>query len=149
MQSYRLILKTIVASLVVIGTNALGNYALKRGLRHTDVSATTWAPMPYIRALFHPWVMAGVILMLGWLYSRLALLSWADLSYVLPITSFSYVLSAILGASWLHENVSSIHWIGTCVIALGVAVTSLTFPETTPGRDHTFSETTPERSHTE
>jgi len=130
-RSHHLFVKTTVLALIVMGTNSFGNYALKMGLSG-DAGVSSWSPMPYIRALFHPWVIAGVLLMLGWFLSRLVLLSWADLSYVLPVTAFSYVLSAALGVVLLHEAVSDVHWAGICLITLGVALTIFTRPGTTP-----------------
>jgi len=130
-RSYHLIIKTTIVALIVMGTNAFGNYALKLGLSD-GAGVSSWSPMPYIRALFHPWVIAGVLLMLGWFLSRLVLLSWADLSYVLPVTAFSYVLSAALGIALLRESVSNVHWAGICLITVGVACTIFTRPGTTP-----------------
>jgi len=132
MQSYHLILKTAAVACVVMATNAFGNYALKLGLSNGAGVRASWAPWQYVRALAHPWVIAGVLLMLGWFISRLMLLSWADLSYVLPVTSFSYVLSAGLGAMLLREDVSLVHWGGISLITLGVAFTIFTRPGTTP-----------------
>ena len=131
MAKHHLILKTIVVSAVVIATNVFGNYALKRGLPDGSM-ALSWAPLPYIRALYHPWVALGVLLLFGWFASRLVLLSWADLSYVLPVTAFSYVLSALVGAMLLNESVSPVHWAGIWLITLGVAFTVFTRPGTTP-----------------
>lgn len=125
----QIIWKTILTSAVVIGTNVIGNYGLSRGLRQVGV-IETWSPLPYIRAFAHPWVLVGVIFMLGWLISRLILLSWADLTYVLPVTSFSYVLSALAGAFLLHERVSLRHWSGIVSITIGVSLVGFTYPET-------------------
>lgn len=129
--TYRLVVKTITTCMVVMGTNVMGNYALKRGLSHTSIG-TSWSPLAYIGAFSHPWVIAGVLFMLAWLITRLTLLSWADLSYVLPVCSFSYVLSVIVGGEILGERISRLHWLGTCVVTLGVALTVLTPPETNP-----------------
>ncbi|HZP22988.1 MAG TPA: EamA family transporter [Terriglobales bacterium] len=130
-----LVLKTIVVSFVVMATNVFGNYALKLGLSSGAGAVLGWAPMPYLRALAQPWVIAGVLLMLGWFISRLMLLSWADLSYVLPVTAFSYVLSALLGATLLREKVASLHWAGIFLITLGTGFTIFTRPGTTPSGD--------------
>ncbi len=124
-----LVWKTAIAGLVVIATNVLGSYCLTRGLRSVGVIAS-WSPIPYIYAFRNPWVSVGVILMIGWLITRLALLSWADLSYVLPVTAFSYVLTAITGAVYLNERVNDLHWIGISLITAGVALVVLTPPET-------------------
>ena len=57
--------------------------------------------------LFHPWVALGVVLLILWLLSRMALLSWADLSYVLPVTSVGYVLVALIGKLLLNEPITA------------------------------------------
>ena len=48
----------------------------------------------------------GVLLMILWMLSRMALLSWADLSYVLPVTAIGYVLVALVGKALLDEQIS-------------------------------------------
>jgi drug/metabolite transporter (DMT)-like permease len=123
--------KTIVASIVVMATNTAGNLFLKVGLDRARLDVG-WAPGPYIAAFSHLWIDVGVICLIAWMFSRLALLSWADLSYVMPVTAFSYVLTPIVGALFLHEHVTVLEWLGSASIALGVAVTMFTFPETAP-----------------
>ena len=56
--------------------------------------------------LFQPWVALGVVLLIVWQLSRMALLSWADLSYVLPVTSVGYVLVALIGKVLLNEQIT-------------------------------------------
>ncbi|HEX5413502.1 MAG TPA: DMT family transporter [Terriglobia bacterium] len=129
-ESQRLLWKTTIVCVIVVGTNVIGNYALARGLRHIG-GIESWSPVPYIEAFVHFWIAVGVILMVIWLIARLLLLSWADLSYVLLVTSFSYVLTAVAGAVGLHEVVSWVHWLGICLITLGVALVARTSPHTT------------------
>ncbi len=124
-----LVWKTAIVSIVVIATNVFGSYCLTRGLRSIGVIAS-WSPLPYIYAFRDPWVSIGVVFMIGWLVSRLALLSWADLSYVLPVTAFSYVFTAIVGDVYFNEHVDRVHWAGISLITLGVALVALTPPET-------------------
>ena len=128
-KQHAVIVKTVVASVVVVATNVIGNYALSRGM-HQVGEVLSWSPMAYIRTFTHPWVAVGVVFMLAWLASRLALLSWADLSYVVPVTSFSYVLSAMVAQAYLGEHVSGLRWAGIAVITLGVALVAITYPET-------------------
>ena len=128
-KQHEVIVKTVVASVVVVATNVVGNYALSRGM-HEVGELLSWSPMAYIHTFTHPWVAIGVFFMLAWLTTRLALLSWADLSYVVPVTSFSYVLSAIVAQVYLGEHVSALRWVGIAVITLGVALVALTYPET-------------------
>ena len=73
-----------------------------------------------IAALFHPWVALGVVLLIVWTLSQMALLSWADLSYVVPVTAIGYVLNALAGKYLLAEDVSSPQWTGIVLITAGV-----------------------------
>ena len=85
----------------------------------------------YITVLFRPMVSLGVLLLILWLASRMAMLSWADLSYVLPVTSLQYVLVVIAGRVLLDERVSVYRWIGIASITAGVALVSgATVPQT-------------------
>jgi drug/metabolite transporter (DMT)-like permease len=126
--------KTAITTTVVIVSNAAGNYAISLGM-HQVGQLVTWWPGPYIRAFSNSWVTAGVLFMLLWVGSRLALLSWADLSYVLPVTSFSYVLSAALGRVLLNERVSAVRWLGIIVLTVGVALVAITNPHTADADD--------------
>jgi uncharacterized membrane protein len=114
-------------ALAVVVLNALGNYCLSRGMRTLG--------QVDLRAATNPWVLAGVVLLIGWLLAQLSLLSWADLTYVLPISAVSYVFSAILGAVSLHEHVSALRWAGILLIAGGVAVVSRTRARTAPEKE--------------
>ena len=112
-------------AVAVVFFNASGNYFLSLGMRRLGplVSAS---PVDYILAIFHPAVLLGVLLLIGWLISQLSLLSWADLTFVLPISALAYVISAILGAISLHEHVSFSRWAGIALISGGVLVVSRT-----------------------
>jgi drug/metabolite transporter (DMT)-like permease len=115
----RLRLKTWLFAIVVVFSNVFGNLFLKRGM--PPVLAT---PLDYITVLFHPWVALGVLLLIVWLMSRMALLSWADLSYVLPVTSVGYVLVAVAGKVMLNEQITMQRWAGIGLIVAGVALVS-------------------------
>ncbi len=118
-------------ALAVVFFNVTGNYFLSVGMRSLGPLVSP-APLDYIRALFHPLVMLGVVLLIGWLISQLSLLSWADLTFVLPITALAYVIAAVLGALVLHEHVSGWRWTGVALIGLGVFVVSHTKARTAP-----------------
>ena len=105
--------------MVVVFSNVFGNFFLKRGM--PPALAT---PLAYITVLFHPWVALGVLLMIVWMLSRMALLSWADLSYVLPVTAVGYVLVAIVGKVLLNEQITMQRWAGIGLIVAGVALVS-------------------------
>ena len=85
----------------------------------------------YIKAIFNPWVMVGIALLILWMLSRMALLSWADLSYVLPVTSIGYVLAAVTGMLFLGERIGGRRWLGTLLIMAGAILVGRTSARTT------------------
>ena len=116
-ETARLRAKTWTCATVVVLSNVLGNFFLKRGM-----PADLPTPLAYIAALFQPWAALGVVLLITWMLSRMTLLSWADLSYVLPVTSIGYVLVALEGKLFLHEVISVKRWAGIVLIMAGVAL---------------------------
>jgi drug/metabolite transporter (DMT)-like permease len=73
-----------------------------------------------LTAVRTPWVIAGILLLIGFFASYLTALSWADLTFVLPATSLGYVIVALLGKYWLHEQISGARWLGITLITFGV-----------------------------
>lgn len=129
----RLDFRTGMLSGFVVLTNVLGNFSLSWGMKHENAPLGI-APLPYIRLIFSPWVLAGTILLTFWLLSRMTLLGWADLSYVLPITSSGYILTALVGKFIFAEQISWIRWMGTALIVAGMILVGLTIPNTTAAR---------------
>ena len=115
----RLRWKTRVFAIIVILSNTSGNFFLAWGMRHR---ALALSPRDYIAAIFSPYVLLGITLLVLWLLSRMALLSWADLSYVLPVTSLGYVASAFIGRYLLDERISGVRWTGTLLIVAGTVL---------------------------
>jgi len=74
-EAARLRLKTWICAAVVVLSNVFGNFFLKKGM-----PADLPTPWSYVTVLFHPLVTLGVVLLILWMMSRMALLSWADLS---------------------------------------------------------------------
>ena len=105
--------------MVVVFSNAFGDFFMKRGLPDSARLAT---PLDYLAMLFQPWVALGVGLLILWQLSRMALLSWADLSYVLPVTSVGYVVVALIGKVLLSEQITPRRWAGIVLIMAGVAL---------------------------
>lgn len=126
----RIRFKTRVFAFIVIFSSALGNFFLTWGLKHWG-GELAYSPLDYIRAIFNPWVMLGISLLIVWLLSRMALLSWADLSYVLPVTALGYVVAALFGKFFLDERISPERWAGTLLIVAGIALVGRTSPQTT------------------
>jgi uncharacterized membrane protein len=128
-ESARLRWKTWSCAVLVVLSNVFGNFFLKSGMPAQLDSA-----LDYITVLFRPTVTLGVLLLILWLASRMALLSWADLSYVLPVTSIGYVLVAIAGRVFLHEQITVRRWAGITLIMAGVALVSGGTPPQTMAR---------------
>ncbi len=126
-----LALKTHVITVLVIVANVLGNFFMSLGLKRRGEVLGPSA-LEYIRVLFDPLVGLGVVLLIVWLLSRMALLSWADLSYVVPVTSLGYGLNAVMGAALLGERMHWTRWSGTLLIVAGTALVGSTSIRTTP-----------------
>lgn len=98
-------------------------------MKHRTESLTL-SPLSYVQAIFSPWVAAGILLLILWMLSRMALLSWADLSYVLPVTALGYVLNAFMGKLFLDEQITIARWAGTLLIVAGTALVGWGNPQT-------------------
>ena len=126
--SHRLVWKTRLFAAIVVVTNVLGNFALSWGIKHgAAMDGSAWS---LVRVLVDPWVFCGILLLSGWVLSRMALLSWADLSYVIPVTSVGFVLNAVMGAIFLGEVITRARWAGTLCIVGGTVLVGLTAPRT-------------------
>jgi uncharacterized membrane protein len=115
--------------LLVILLNASGNLSLALGMRGLGEMMSA-NPLGYIRAMFHPQVALGIVLLILWLLTRMALFSWADMSFVVPVTAVGYILAAILGHFFLGEVISTVNWLGTFLIFFGTACVGATKPKT-------------------
>src|SRR5437870_9417639 len=74
-----------------------------------------------ILTILNPWILTGILFLLGFFAAYMTALSWADLTYVLPATSLGYVLLALIAKFLLHEQVTFLRWIGIGLIAVGVS----------------------------
>ena len=108
----------LVLALVAICA-PLVDSCLARGMRELP-SISLDHPAALIAAVFHPWIAAGIALLIGFFACYLTALSWADLTYVLPTTAFGYVIIALLSHFWLQEYISPYRWAGILLITLGV-----------------------------
>jgi drug/metabolite transporter (DMT)-like permease len=104
---------------IVTLTSSLGDTFLDAGMKQVGPVSLHHLGSLLI-ALKVPWILAGIVLLLGFFASYLTALSWADLTYVLPATSLGYVVVALLSKFWLHEQISTSRWIGIFFIVAGV-----------------------------
>jgi uncharacterized membrane protein len=123
--------KTRLFAIIVVLANVLGNTALTEGMKR--VGSLGASPLLFLKAIFNPFVMLGITLLIVWMLSRMTLLSWADLSYVLPVTSIGYILQAFVGKYLFHETIAWERWAGTLLIVAGIVLVGLTSPRTTAG----------------
>src|ERR1700759_4371938 len=108
----------IILAIVTL-TSALGDTFLDVGMKQLGpVSLHHLSTL--LVALKLPWVLAGIVLLLGFFSSYLPALAWADVTFVLPATSFAYVVVALLSRFWLHEQITPARWLGIFCIVAGV-----------------------------
>jgi drug/metabolite transporter (DMT)-like permease len=105
--------------LAVMLTASVGDTLLSHGM--TQVGPVTMARLGMLLvALRNPWVITGILCLLGFFASYLTALSWADLTFVLPATAFGYVVVAFLAKYWQHETITVYRWAGILLIVCGV-----------------------------
>jgi len=97
----------------------LGDTLLDRGMSQMPAISLDH-PLALISAVFTPWIVAGIALLIGFFASYLTALSWADLTYVLPATAFGNVIVALLAKFWLNEPITPYRWAGIALITIGV-----------------------------
>ena len=105
--------------LCVMLTASVGDTLLSHGM--AQVGPVSFSNLGLLlAALRNPWVIAGILLLLGFFASYLTALSWADLTFVLPSTAFGYIVVALLAHFWQHEHISVSRWLGIILIVCGV-----------------------------
>jgi uncharacterized membrane protein len=105
--------------LCVMLTASVGDTLLSHGM--SQVGPVSFSNLGHLfTALRNPWVIAGILLLLGFFASYLTALSWADLTFVLPATAFGYIVVALLAHFWQHEHISLSRWAGILLIVGGV-----------------------------
>ncbi len=109
--------------LIVMFTAAIGDTLLSHGMSQVGSIDAHHLGLLFV-ALKNLWVIAGILMLIGFFASYLSALSWADLTFVLPATSFSYVVVAVLSHFWLHEHISVARWAGILLIVGGVGFVS-------------------------
>jgi drug/metabolite transporter (DMT)-like permease len=116
---HRLTFQQYAILATVMITASVGDTLLSHGMKQVgEVHLDNLVLL--LKALSNGWVIAGIVLLIGFFASYLTALSWADLTFVLPATSFSYVVVALLSYFWLHEQISPARWTGIALIVGGV-----------------------------
>lgn len=106
--------RVFILSAAVILSTVVGNSAISHGVKSAK-SETISA------LLTSPWVIAGILLLIGWMIFRMALLSITPMSIILPLTAgIAYILTALAGRFVLHETLGRIQMWGLALIFVGV-----------------------------
>lgn len=105
--------------IAVMLTASVGDTLLSRGMAQVGAVDFQHLHLLWV-ALFNPFVISGIILLIGFFASYMTALSWADLTFVMPATAFGYVVLALLSRFWLHEHLSLYRWGGIALIVCAV-----------------------------
>jgi drug/metabolite transporter (DMT)-like permease len=90
----------------------LGDTVLDRGMSHMPAISLTH-PEQLLAAVFTPWIVAGIALLICFFACYLTALSWADLTYVSAGNRLRQRDCGAAGASfWLHEPITLYRWAG-------------------------------------
>lgn len=124
--------------IAVMLTASVGDSLLSRGM--AQVGAVDMQHLGLLwKALFNPFVVSGIVLLIGFFASYMTALSWADLTFVMPATAFGYVVIALLSKFWLHEQLSVYRWTGIVLIVCAVGFVA--------GGPSRTEDSTPEHPH--
>jgi hypothetical protein len=102
MAHHRLSLRQYMILGLVSVCTPLGDSCLRRGMARIPPISLTH-PASLITAVFTPWIVLGIALLIGYFASYLTALSWADLTFVMPAAGLGNVILALLSRFWLHE----------------------------------------------
>ncbi len=120
-------MKTLLLLTTLILSSSLGEILSARGMQ--QIGDVSFRPRALIRSLLrmirNPFLIAGVVCMAVSFFSFISLLSYADLSYVVPLTAIGYITNTIGARFFLGERISKQRWTGTLLVAVGVAMVSL------------------------
>jgi drug/metabolite transporter (DMT)-like permease len=115
MQPYIIITLTLLAALIASTAQLLFKKKLPA---HASIKAI-------VRAVFTPWILAGLAAYLASLVVYLYALSHANLSVVYPIFASSFVFTALLSAVALKERISAKQVIGIALVFIGIGIIAM------------------------
>ena len=105
--------------IAIMLTASVGDSLLSQGMAQVGPVDTHHLGL-LLHALRNGYVIAGIVLLLGFVASYMTALSWADLTFVMPATAFGYVVVALLARYWRHEHLSAYRWAGIVLIVSAV-----------------------------
>lgn len=118
--------KVLIVMFFAVIFGALGDISLSKGMKMIGGMDFRNMYQAILASVTNIYVIAGVVMLILFLFLYLASLSWEDLSYVLPLTAADYVLVTMLAFFLLNEAVSPIRWAGSVLVATGIALVART-----------------------
>jgi drug/metabolite transporter (DMT)-like permease len=118
--------KVLVVMTIAVVLGAFGDVSLSKGMKMVGAVEHRTVYEAFVLAATNQYVLAGVGLLIGFLFLYLASLSWEDLSFVLPLSAADYVLVTLLAYFLLGEQVTDLRWLGSIFVAIGVALVART-----------------------
>ena len=113
---------------MIVAAGTGGELCVSRAMKSVG-EATSFHPVEIVkvvrRALYQPWMWAGLSMMTLAFFALLGALSLYNVSFVVPVTALSYVAGALGGVVFLHERVSLWRWFGVLLVAIGVTIVFL------------------------
>ena len=120
----------VLAAMILF--NACGDVSLSYGMQKMG-AIHAGRLTDAVAAVFTPWVLLGILLLLCFFACYLSALSWADLSYVIPATALGYVVIALLSQWLLGDEITLTRWAGIALVGGGALFLArgpaLTVPE--------------------
>ena len=112
----------IMTAAVVLA--AIGEALAAKGMKQTHQEQA--GVLMQIKVALGNWhVIAGGLLMVGYVGLYVYTLGLTELSFALPLSASSYLLGALLSKFYLHEDIKPARWIGTLIIIAGVMVVAV------------------------
>ena len=119
-------IKVLIVMFFAVIIGAFGDISLSKGMKVVGSREYDTLLDAFISGSTNPYVLAGVGLLIAFLFLYLASLSWEELSFVLPLTAADYVLVTLLAYFLLSEDVSPLRWAGSVLVATGIAIVART-----------------------
>lgn len=113
--------------LIIVLTDTAGDLFVTKGMKQIGAIQLQLRDILRLirKGLRTPFLGLGIVCSAFSFFLFLWLLSWTDLSFAVPATAVIYVFSTLGARFVLHEKVTRARWIGSVLICIGVALTSL------------------------
>lgn len=119
---------TVLLILANVAMTSLAQIILKFGMSSPEVARALSGGIRLsgvASALFHPWVISGLVLYFAAALVWLLVLSKVDVSLAYPFVGLGFVITMALAWAFLGEAVTATRVAGTLLIAAGVALLAM------------------------